>query len=202
MRKRLLSLLLAIVFGLAIVKTAIPLLEDFLVVKKELPRAEALVVMAGSPAERLPAAAQLFQEGVAPLILLTNDGVLGAWSAEQHRNLMSVEWAEADLVNMQIPAEAIVKLTYTASGSIYDALNARQEILAKGLRSIIIVTSDYHTRRALWTFARVLRKYPITIGVMPAASEPAGSADLLKLPKLGGEMTKYLYYRLAYPNIE
>ncbi|HBG19753.1 MAG TPA: hypothetical protein DDY32_10910 [Desulfobulbaceae bacterium] len=201
-QKRLLWLLLTIVISLTIIKTSIPLLENFLVVKKELPHAEALVVMAGSMTERLPVAARLFQDGVAPRILLTNDGNLGAWSAEKNRNLYSIEWAESDLTNMQVPDQAIVKLTYSASGSIYDALNSRKEILEKGIQSIIIVTSDYHTRRSLWTFERILRDHPVAIGTYPVTSALSKSSDFEKFPELCREMIKYLYYTLSYQFIE
>jgi len=202
MRRGLLSLLLAIVFCLAIIKTSIPILEKFLVVRKELPHAEALVVMAGSMPERLPVAARLFQEGIAPLILLTNDGTFSAWSPEKHRNLYNIEWAEAELVKMRVPEQAIVKLTYSSSGSIYDALNSRKEMLDKGIKSIVIVTSDYHTRRSLWTFERVLRHYPVQIGTYPAISVVSDSSDIEKFLELGREMIKYIYYTSMYKNID
>ena len=202
MRKALLSLLLTIVLILAAIQTSIPILEDFLIVKRQLPRAEALVVMAGSTAERLPVAAQLYKEGAAPQILLTNDGIFSAWSPEKDRNLYSIEWSEAELVQLQVPEQAIVKLTYSASGSIHDALNTRKEILARGIRSVIIVTSDYHTRRSLWTFERVLRNHPVAVGIHPAASALRKSSVPGKFLELGRELIKYAYYRVMYDDIE
>ena len=201
-RRRLLSLLLMIVCSLAIIKTSIPILEDFLIVKKELPRAEALVVMAGSTSERLPVAARLFQDGVAPRILLTNDGIFSAWSAENQRNLYNIDWARLELLKMQVPEQAIVKLAYSSSGSIYDALNSRKEILGKGIKSIIIVTPDYHTRRSLWTFERVLRNQAVAIGSYPAISEVSKSSDFIKFLELGRELIKYLYYTIMYNDID
>ncbi len=201
-RNALFSSLLIIVFSLAIIKCGTPILEKFLVVNKPLPHAEALVVMAGSMSERLPAAARLFQEGISQKILLTNDGILGAWSQEQHRNLYRVEWAETDLMNMQVPTKAIVKLAYTSSGSIYDALNSRTEILDKGLTSIIIVTSDYHSRRSLWSFERVLHGHPVMIGVYPVKSEVTNSSDFKKFLELSREIIKYMYYVCVYSSIE
>ena len=202
MRKALLSLLLTIVVGLATIQTATPVLENFLIVKRQLPRAEALVVMAGSTVERLPVAARLYREGVAPQIILTNDGIFSAWSAEKNRNLYSIEWSEAELVKIQVPEQAIVKLAYSASGSIHDALNSRREILARGIKSIIIVTSDYHTRRSLWTFQRVLRSYPVAIGIYPAASELSKAPVLSRFLALGCELLKYAYYRVMYNDID
>lgn len=194
------SLLLLIV-GWTIIKFSTPMLEDFLIVDKPLSHADALVVMAGSMSERLPAAVRLFREGISPEILLTNDGILSAWSDEQHRNLFHVEWAESELLGMQIPRKAIVKLAYTSSGSIYDALNSRTEIIAKGIHSIIIVTSDYHSRRSLWIFEKVLRGHPVTVGVYPAKSAVSTSSDFTKFLELSREMIKYLYYTYSYRSI-
>lgn len=201
-QKRLLYLILLMVAGLATMKTSIPLLENFLIVSKPLPQAEALVVMAGSASERLPCAARLFHEGVAPRILLTNDGIFSAWSPDHQRNLYGIEWAELALMKLQVPQQAIGKLTYSASGSIHDALNSREEILSKGLTSIIIVTSDYHTRRSLWTFERVLRNRDIAIGSYPAVSAAGASSDFRRFLELAYELVGYIYYRVAYEDIE
>ncbi|KJS03111.1 MAG: hypothetical protein VR65_02385 [Desulfobulbaceae bacterium BRH_c16a] len=202
LRKTLLWSLAIIVLTLTVIQLGIPILEDFLIIDKQVPHVEALVVMAGSMPERLPAAARLFQEGISRKILLTNDGILGAWSEEKQRNLYRVEWAEFCLTKMQVPEEAVVKLAYSSSGSIYDAMNSRTEILDKGIKSIIIVTSDYHTRRSLWCFERVLRDHPVTIGVYPAKSEVSTSSDCKKFLELCREMIKYVYYIYSYRNIE
>lgn len=202
LRKTLLWSLAIIVLTSTVIQVGIPILEDFLVIDKQVPHAEALVVMAGSMPERLSAAARLFQEGISAKILLTNDGILGAWSEEKQRNLYRVEWAEFFLTKMQVPEEAVVKLAYSSSGSIYDAMNSRTEILDKGIKSIIIVTSDYHTRRSLWCFERVLRGHTVMIGVYPAKSEVSASSDCKKFLELCREMIKYVYYMYSYRNIE
>lgn len=201
-QKRLLYLILAIVAGLATVKTSRPILEHFLIVSKPLPQADALVVMAGSASERLPVAARLFHDGLGSRILLTNDGIFSAWSPKEHRNLYDIEWAERELLQLQVPRQDIVKLAYAASGSIHDALQARREIVREGIRSIIIVTSDYHTRRTLWTFQRVLRHQEVAIGIYPAPSAAGASSDWRRFLELSSELIKYGYYRLAYEEIE
>jgi len=52
-----------------------PFLEDYLVMRKSLDQADAIVVMAGQRDQRLPTAARLYHKGVAPRMLLTNDNV-------------------------------------------------------------------------------------------------------------------------------
>jgi uncharacterized SAM-binding protein YcdF (DUF218 family) len=202
LRRILFSSFLVIVTISLLIKLSAPILGGFLIINKPLPHADALVVMAGSTQERLPAAASLFQDGIAQTILLTNDGVLGAWSEEKQRNLYHVEWAEYDLIKMQVPEKAIVKLAYSSSGSIYDALNSRTEIFDKGIKSIIIVTSDYHTRRSLWCFERVLRGHPIKIGVCSAKSEVSKMSDIKRFEELCREMIKYIYYTYKYSRLE
>ncbi len=191
------SLLITVIIWVLIM-LCVPVLEDFLVVDRPLPHGDALVVMAGEMPIRLSAAAKLYKEGKAEKILLTNDGVFSAWSEEKQRNLYHVEWAEYHLLKMQVPENAIVKLSYSSSGSIHDALNTRKYVLGNGLKNIIIVTSDYHTRRSLWIFERVFRGYPVKIGVYPAKSEVNPESSLRRFMTLSFEMLKLIYYKSRY----
>jgi len=192
-------LIIVIIWGLTWL--SVPVLEDFLVVDRPLQHADALVVMAGEVSIRLPAAARLFKEGKADKILLTNDGVFSAWSEKKQRNLYQVEWAEDELLKMQVPGKAIVKLSYSSSGTIHDALNTRKYLLDNGVKSIIIVTSDYHTRRSLWSFEKVLRGHPVTIGVFPVKSRIISLPYYKKIKYLSQEMIKFVYYKCRYSSI-
>ena len=102
------------------------------------------------------------------------------------------------MLKMQIPGNAIVKLPYSSSGTIHDALNSRKYILDNNLKKIIIVTSDYHTRRSLWTFERVFAGYPVEIGVYPVTSRVVAMPYLNKFMLLSQEMIKYVYYNFKY----
>jgi len=196
-KKRIL-LLAVLILSWALILISIQLLEDFLIVDKPIPRADAVVVMAGSKSERLPAAALLFKEGRAKVIILANDGVLGEWSTVRQRNIYQVEDAEDDLVRMHVPRIAIEKTSYTTSGTIFDALHCRRKVVEKGFKSIIIVTSDYHTRRSLWSFERVFSGYPVKIGVYPVQSVVKSKSLLEKFILLSSELAKYLLYTRKY----
>ena len=176
-------------------------LERWLVVHSGPQRAQALVVMAGSPRERLPAAVHLYRQGAAPTILLTNDGILSAWSPEQQRNLYQVEWAELELLQEGVPPEAIVILPYTVSGSMYDARHALAYARAQGLESLLVVTSDYHTRRSLWCFQRAAGAEPLELGVVPAQDGRPEPPTWERRRTLLVEAIKYLWYRLRYPRV-
>ncbi len=157
--------------------------------------ADALVLMAGASHERLPTVARLYHEGVAPRILLTNDGIRGAFSREHQRNLYHVEWDEVALLKRGIPPEAIAKLHFIASGTVYDALNTRAFVRADGsIRSLLVVTSDYHTRRTLWSFEQVFADDAVTIGVVAADSPQRGAGERFRIH--GVELLKSVVYRI------
>jgi uncharacterized SAM-binding protein YcdF (DUF218 family) len=182
------------------IRISLPALEDYLVVDRPLQHADALVLMAGEVPIRLPAAARLYKEGKADKILLTNDGVLGAWSEQKQRNLYQVEWAEDELLKMGIPESAIVILTYSASGSIFDATNTRKYVSGSGIRNLLVVTSDYHTRRSLWAFQTVFRGHPVQIGVYPV-EEIRTMTDSRKFIFINIELIKLIYYSFAYSTV-
>jgi len=174
-------------------------LERCLVVKSPVKKVDAIVVMAGARHERLPTAAELYRQGVAPKILLANDGVKGPWSDKYQKNLYLVEWARESLMQMGVPEDAIVLLDFTKSGSFYDALNTRNYVLADShpaVRSLLVVTSFYHTRRSLWAFNHVFAGTGVTVGVCPAP-KPSGYKGRYLLI-MSEEVVKLAYYHVRY----
>lgn len=149
------------------------LLEPFLVTEQNLSKADALVVMAGSRYERIPAAARLYHLGAAPRILLTNDGIFSSWSAEDNRNLYEVEWAKKQLLQLGVPSNAIEILQFTKCGSYYDAINTRKYVsMHDSLRSLLVVTSFYHSSRTLMIFQKIFHNTNIEIGIYPIPKDP------------------------------
>lgn len=177
-----------------------------LVVHADLPRADALLVLSGSSnyVERARWAARLYREGRAPLILLTDDGQRGGWSNEEQRNPFFVERAARELSRAGVPPEKIEVLPGVVSSTYDEALALRSFASSRGLRSVLVVTSAYHSRRALWTMRRVSDKTGLEVGIdaPPAGSEsPAPStwwAGARGWQMVAGEYPKMLYYRLRY----
>jgi uncharacterized SAM-binding protein YcdF (DUF218 family) len=159
-------------------------------------QSDAIVLLAGNYAERTPAAAMLCRNGYATRILLTNDGVSSSWSTEYNRNLYQVEWAEQELVALGVPRERIVKLPFYKSATIYDALAVKQYAIKYGLRKIILVTSDYHSRRVLWTFrevfAKTFKNNPVEFTIYPVTSFATGKKEIFV------EYCKLFFYWMKY----
>lgn len=178
----------------------------WLVVREELPRADALAVLAGSATygERARRAAELYREGRAPRIVLTDDGQSGGYSAADDRNPRFVERAARELRAAGVPDEAVEVVPQTVTNTLDEAVRLRAHAEARGYRSLVVVTSAYQSRRALWTLRRVFEGSVVRVGVEPV--EPGREtprAALWWLSPLGwklvpGEYVKLVYYRLHY----
>ncbi len=177
-----------------------------LIVKAELSQADAIAVLAGSSTyrERTHRAAQLFHEGRAARIALTNDNQRSGWSAAEQRNPLFVERAVEELKEQGTPVERIEIVPGAVTNTYEEVLHLREYALARGLRSIVVVTSAYQSRRALWTLRRVFHGTGVAIGmdaVEPGEQSPSPATWWLH--KLGwklvpGEYLKLIYYRLKH----
>src|SRR2546421_3945850 len=177
-----------------------------LIVRADLPQADALVVLAGSAAyvERTRLAAQLFKAGRAPVVLLTNDNEQGGWSSAEQRNPYFVERALAELIAGGVPRAQIEVLPQPVASTYDEARELREYAIAHNLRSLLVVTSAYHSRRALWTLNCVFAADNVTIGLEPVApgqQTPAPAVWWLRRrgwQNVAGEYAKLIYYWLSY----
>jgi len=179
---------------------------EALIVSADLAHADALVVLAGSSTylERTRHAAQLFNDGRAPRIILTNDDLKSGWSAEEERNPLFVERAAEELKRLGVPSEKIEIVPGRVVSTYDEAVRLRQYARERGLRSILVVTSAYQSRRAIWTLRRVFQGSDIVIGMDPVApGEQAPSSATWWRHRLGwklvpGEYGKMIYYWIHY----
>jgi uncharacterized SAM-binding protein YcdF (DUF218 family) len=181
---------------------------SFLTVEKPLKSADAILVLSGSDAyiERTDEAARLFKEKIAPRIFLTNDGLKGGWNQKEQRNPYFIERARWRLIAKGVPSEAIEMLPEIVTGTNNEANLLVNVSTERNLRSLLLVTSAYHTRRTLWSFERVVSKsnLPLEIGIkFPSSAEkaplPLGSLFSVEVWKtIGVEYAKIVYYWLVY----
>lgn len=168
--------------------------------------ADALVVLAGSSTyvERARRAAALFAEGRAPSVVLTNDNLIGGWSEAEQRNPLFVERAAGELRRAGVPGGKIEIVWPPVESTYEEAVRLREHAAARGLRSLLVVTSAYHSRRARWTLGRVFRDTGVRVELEAVApGEQAPTPGAWWLSRLGwrmvaGEYLKLAYYRLSY----
>jgi len=178
----------------------------YLITEAPLDKADVIVVLSGSATfrERTREAARLFFEGHAPRILITNDDQQGPWSSSDQRNLFFYERSLEQLRNAGVPSQSIEVLMQPVSSTYDEAELIRNYAQQHGLRSILIVTSAYHSRRALWVFSRVFRDSGIQIGldaVPPGQQSPPPATWWFKLrgwQLVPNEYLKMVYYLIRY----
>jgi uncharacterized SAM-binding protein YcdF (DUF218 family) len=131
------------------------------VVDEPAEHADALVVLGDDNfyADRATHAAQLFREGVAPTVV--------ASGRRLRPNAGISELMEHDLVERGVPKEKIVRLSHDSDSTKEEAAAVTKFAEEKRWKSIVVVTSNYHTRRARYIFSRVVPA-GITVRVVSA----------------------------------
>ncbi len=177
-----------------------------LIVRAPLEHAEAIVLLSGSSTlrERALRTSELFREGRAPKIILTNDGFRGSWSNAEQRNPSYYEATVAELTRLGVPRDKIEILPTQVSSTYDEAVLLRQHAQGQNLSAILVVTSPYHSRRALWVFRRVFRDSGKQIGMEPASTgwqTPSPANWWLKRrgwQSVPIEYLKMVYYAIRY----
>jgi uncharacterized SAM-binding protein YcdF (DUF218 family) len=178
----------------------------WLLVQADLDHADAIVVLSGSSSylERTRQAAELYQAGRAPKIILTNDNQLSGWSNELERNPLFAERAFQELQRLGVPADRVEILQQPVASTHDEALLIHAQSGQRKFKSIIFVTSPYHSRRALWTLRRVFAGEDVAIGLLPAAVNshtPRPQTWWLSWSgwrAVGFEFPKLVYYWIRY----
>lgn len=141
----------------------------WLIVRAPLDQADAIVVLSGSSTltERVQHAARLYSQERSQKILLTTDNQQGSWSAAEQRNPYFDEIAVKELSRLGVPSQNIEVVRPPVNSTWDEALLIRQYSKTHNLRSILIVTSSYHSRRALWTFRTLFQGSNTQVGLDP-----------------------------------
>lgn len=177
-----------------------------LITDAPLGNADAIVVLGGSAnyRERSREAAKLMLEGRAPRVLITNDNMTGPWSSADQRNLFFYERSLKVITNAGVPANSVEVLMQPVSSTQEEAELIRQYAVEHRLNSVLIVTSAYHSRRALWTFSRAFRDTGIRVGlinVKPGDQSPRPATWWLSIRGwrlVPTEYVKMIYYVIKY----
>lgn len=143
-----------------------------LIVYEPIEQPSVIVVLSGSATfrERAHHAAALYQKGRAQKIILTNDNLKSSWSAAAQRNPYYHELAKEELRRAGVPEQDVEVIMIPIVSTYDEALKLRGYCEKHDVASIVVVTSSYHSRRALWTFRRVFRETNKRVGIDPVAT--------------------------------
>ena len=183
--------ILAVTATLVIWALFAPHLATYLIVSRPLAKADAIIVLSGSEVyrERTRKAAELYKQGISQRILITNDGEFSGWSQTEQTNPPFFELERRDLIANGVPPEAIEVLPGIVSGTDDEARAVAAENDARPLQTLVIVTSPYHTRRALRTFDKILTGRGVDIGIEhPGVGEMSPTPNYWWLTPSGWQM--------------
>jgi uncharacterized SAM-binding protein YcdF (DUF218 family) len=119
------------------------------IVEDPLSRADAIIVLSDDNfyADRATHAADLYRHGMAPIVV--------ASGRRLRPNAGIAELMEHDLIERGVPKDKILRLSHNAENTREEAETTAQQALERKWRSVIVVTSNYHTRRARYIFSHV-----------------------------------------------
>lgn len=140
-------------------------------------------------------AADLYHRGLCEKIILLSRPGITEYEPELNRNLTNDEWALRWLTDLMVPKKNIEPGAMKKGffGTLTEARGMRAIASERNYIHIILVTSSYHTRRALTTFSRVFKDRGVDFSIY-------GSAEPILLRDMLCEYMKlFLYDRIVLP---
>jgi uncharacterized SAM-binding protein YcdF (DUF218 family) len=180
-------------------------LGRFLVVAHEPQKSDLIVCLAGGNIERGLATADLYKRGLAPSVLLTQGEPPDGYASLKEKGLHYPE--DVDLLMMvlrglDVPEASLLRGHRRVASTYDEAVLVKGLVERHGYRSLIIVTSPTHTRRAWMTFKKVLREEDCPIFMVPTPYSGFNPEDWWEKPRylrqVVIEYQKLFYYLLRY----
>jgi len=178
----------------------------YLIVADPLEQVDAIVVLSGDPVSRCQTAADLFLQGWASRVLITKGARpyereqlrrYGIQELEPHEKCLTV------LTFNAVPEHVIEILDGYNESTIDEVQTLHRRLQAPGLQRLMIVTSNFHTRRSRMLFRRALSGDGIQVSVQ--ATPPNFIFDphdwwtrRYDRKILLGEYQKFFFYALRY----
>ena len=131
------------------------------IVEDALPKSDAIIELSidNFYADRATRTAEIYRQGLAPVVVA---------SGKRLRPYAGVaELMEHDLIERGVPKEKILRYPHDAENTREEAEALLKFAAQKSWKSVIVVTSNYHTRRTRYIFRRV---FPENISVNVAGA--------------------------------
>jgi uncharacterized SAM-binding protein YcdF (DUF218 family) len=160
----LVSLLFLIIFLAALYAARRPLLRfagESWVVEDPLEPSDAIILLSDDNffADRATRASELFRQKLAPVVV--------ASGRRLRPSAGLAELMDHDLVERGVPKDRIIRFPHDADNTREEAEALRTLIAERNWHSVIVVTSNYHTRRARYIFQHV---FPPSVKVLVASA--------------------------------
>jgi uncharacterized SAM-binding protein YcdF (DUF218 family) len=131
------------------------------IVDEPAPHADAILVLGDDNfyADRATRATELYRQGVAPIVV--------ASGRRLRPNAGMSELMDHDLVQRGVPKEKVVRFAHDADSTREEAAALARLVQERNWKSVVVVTSNYHSRRARYIFRQM---FPAGIAVSVASA--------------------------------
>jgi len=187
--------ILAAIFLLAavLIYVNLPTFGEFLIVAEKPRPSDAIVVLAGDRGERTEYAADLYNRGFAPVMIISG-GVL-------YDELIYARVMAEHARELGVSREAII-LEDEAETTYENAVLTKKIIRQRGIKSALVVSSPYHMRRVKFIFDRVFQGSGVELVYVPVKDSWFEPDSWWKSPRgqkiVFFEYVKLLWYWLKY----
>jgi uncharacterized SAM-binding protein YcdF (DUF218 family) len=180
-------------------------LGSYLIVKHPLKKSDLIVCLSGASVERSLHAGDLYTKGFAPKIFLSREELPEGYEILETKGLQYPEKRDLALKILQgvgVPKSACISSDRFVGSTIDEARLIRDHVKKRSLRSLIIVTSPTHSRRAWLTFKRVFTQDDVSLIMSPSTYSQFKPNDWWKKRKYVRtvivEYQKLIYYAITY----
>jgi uncharacterized SAM-binding protein YcdF (DUF218 family) len=139
---------------------------QYLVVDHPPQPVDLIVCLAGSNIERGLEATDMYHQGFAPRIFIAKEEPPDGYALLKERGLdytLNVDLLKNLLEELGIPSPAILTDDTSVNSTLAEAELVRQVVQRGGCRSIMVVTSAFHTRRTYLTYKKVFGELDVLI---------------------------------------
>lgn len=150
-------------------------LGRYLATEDPLQQADAIAVLAGTRMDRALEAADVYQRGFAPRIVITRMVTERSFAVLAERGIYlpaDVDSTRDVLLKLGVPPEAILIPDRVHDNTAQEAQTLRELAVSNRWRRMIVVTSRYHLRRARFAVRRELARTGVEITMHGSRYEP------------------------------
>ena len=132
----------------------------YLIISSDLQAANAIIVLSGGDESRMSEALRLYNENYAKMIILTETGQTTEGYSQLHSFDMRIV-----LLSNGVPSGNILVTNRLVSSTRDEALSVKNLMINQQMKSAIIVTDPYHTRRAYNIFNEIFANTNIRLSI-------------------------------------
>ena len=208
MKKLFFSALLCCICGGLFFYYHAPLLTsyaEFFTVHTATMGADAIVVLSGGIETRLPRAITLYKEGYAPRILMTQERPINILAAQLPCTNRDKAQALLHMLHADCELTVVPSQKGGATSTFDEAYDLKDWARKNSYKRIVIVTDDFHTRRAAYAFTKVFKGTNMAVQAAGAPNDLFSENDWWKsdcgLSAYILEGIKYCLYLVTSQNI-